>query len=81
MYCLTYCINIYILFCYVVELYALRGAEGWWGSQLAWIRNSLIIHVRGFCKVSPALGLTFLVLASLLCKLGNSLLYRCLIIE
>jgi hypothetical protein len=29
----------------VVELYALRGAEGWWGSQLAWIRNSLIIYV------------------------------------
>jgi hypothetical protein len=45
MYCLIYCINIYILFCYVVELYALRGAEGWWGSQLAWIRNSLIIYV------------------------------------
>jgi hypothetical protein len=52
MYCLIYCINIYILFCYVVELYALRGAEGWWGSQLAWIRNSLIIYVIGRIFVS-----------------------------
>ena len=51
MYCLIYCINIYILFCYVVELYALRGAEGWWGSQLAWIRNSLIIYVTTTTKL------------------------------
>ena len=44
-YYLIYCINIYLLSYKVVEMYACRGAESWWGSQLAWIRNSLIKHV------------------------------------
>jgi hypothetical protein len=38
--------NIYILYCKVVEVYACRGAQTWWGARLACMRDSLVQHVN-----------------------------------
>jgi hypothetical protein len=37
--------NLYILAREVVELYASRGAQSWWGAPLGWIRRSIINYV------------------------------------
>jgi hypothetical protein len=48
--------NIYILYCKVVEVYAYRGAQTWWGASLACLRRSLIQHVITLLIHSRRLG-------------------------
>lgn len=38
-------INIYVIFCNVVELCACRGTESWWGGRLACLDGSLARYV------------------------------------
>jgi hypothetical protein len=44
-YYLIYSVNFSVLHCCVVEVYACRGAQSWWGGSLACTAHSLIKHV------------------------------------
>jgi hypothetical protein len=37
--------NIYILYCKVVEIYVEQGVQVWWGAALARVRRSHVEHV------------------------------------
>ena len=45
-YFLIYYSNFYVLYYWVVELYAYDGEQGWWGAPLACTRRSLVKHVN-----------------------------------
>jgi hypothetical protein len=63
-----YSINIYIFYYYVVELYACRDAQTWWGAALACLRRSLIRYVtsREYVVITTLFLVISIVLFSLI---------------